>query len=119
MPSTFIGLYIIWKHYGAKADFVVSAKILLAYGLATLTAYLFLISFTAAYWVLLVIGSILFLAVYVVSAPLVGAINQLDVNNFRTMFSDLGMLSKLLEIPLKIIEKLLKTRNSQVKTRNQ
>ncbi len=119
LPSTFIGLYLIWKHYGAKADFGASAKILLASALATVTVYLFLIFFTAAYWVLLVAGSILFLAVYLISAPLVGAINQSDVNNLRTMFSGLGIISRLLEIPLKIIEKILKKRNSQVKTKNQ
>jgi stage V sporulation protein B len=113
MPSLFIGLYLTWKHYGAKADFGASAKILLASVLAALTVYLFLNFFTAAYWFLLVVGSILFLAVYLISVPLVGAINQSELNNLRTMFSGIGIISKLLEIPLKIIEKLLKTRNSQ------
>jgi O-antigen/teichoic acid export membrane protein len=117
LPSLFIELYLVWKHYGAKADFGASAKILLASALATVTVYLFLIFFTAAYWVLLVAGSILFLAVYLISAPLVGAINQLDVNNLRTMFSGLGIISRLLEIPLKIIEKIIRTRNSQAKTK--
>jgi O-antigen/teichoic acid export membrane protein len=119
LPSTFIGLYLIWKRYGTKADFGASAKILLASTLATVTVYLFLIFFTAAYWVLLVAGSIIFLAVYLISAPLVGAINQSDVNNLRTMFSSLVTISRPLEIPLKIIEKLIKTRNSQAKTKKQ
>ena len=119
IPSMFIGLYLTWKHYGAKADFGASAKILLASVLAALTVYLFLNFFTATHWVLLVVGSILFLAVYLISAPLVGAINQTDVNNLRTMFSGIGIISKLLEIPLKIIEKLLKARNSQAKIKNQ
>ena len=47
LPSTFIGLYLIWKHYGAKADFGASSKILLASALAALTVYLFLIFFAA------------------------------------------------------------------------
>ena len=119
LPGMFIGLYLVWKHYGAKADFGASAKILLASVLAALTVYLFLNFFAAAYWVLLVVGSILFLAVYLISAPLVGAINQSDVNNLRTMFSGIGIISRLLEIPLKIIEKLLRTRNSQPKTKKQ
>jgi O-antigen/teichoic acid export membrane protein len=113
LPSTFIALYLIWKHYGAKADFVGSAKIFLASALATGTVYLFLIFFNSAYWVLLTFGSILFLAVYLISAPLVGAINQSDVNSLRTMFSNSGIISRLFEIPLKIIEKLLQKRNSQ------
>lgn len=119
LPSTFIAIYLIWKHYGAKADFGASAKILFASVLATVTVYLFLNFFSVAYWIQLVVGVILFMTIYLISAPLVGAINRSDVNNLRTMFSDLGILSRLLEIPLKIIEKLLKKRNSQVKTKNQ
>jgi O-antigen/teichoic acid export membrane protein len=117
LPSTFIGLYLIWKHYGTKADFGASAKILLASVLATLAVYLFFSFFSAAYWVLLVVGSILFLAVYLISVPLVGAISQTDVNSLRAMFSGLGIISRLLEIPLKIIERLLKTRGSQAETK--
>jgi len=111
LPSTFIGLYLSWKRYGVKADFHASAKILLASALSAVTVYVFLVFFTATYWVLFVVGSILFLAVYLISAPLIGAINQTDVKNLRTMFSGLGIISKLLEIPLKMIEKLLKTSN--------
>jgi len=117
LPSTFIGLYHIWKRYGAKTDYGVSAKILLASTLATITVYLFLIFVTAAYLVLLVGGVILFLAVYLISVPLVGAINQSDVHNLRTMFSSLGIISRLLEIPLKIIERILKMRNSYARTK--
>ena len=79
LPSTFIGLYHIWKRYGLRADFGSSAKILLASALATGTVYVFLIFVSAAYLVLLVIGFILFLVVYLISVPLVGAINQSDV----------------------------------------
>ena len=110
LPSTFIGLYQIWKRYGAKADFGASARILLASSLATGAVYLFLYSFSAASLVLLVLGSIIFVAVYLISVPLVGAINQSDVFNLRTMLSGLGIISRLLEIPLKIIERLLKMR---------
>jgi stage V sporulation protein B len=108
LPVMFIGLYLSWKRYGVKADFYSSAKILFASALAAITVYTFLVFFTAAYWILLVVGTVLFLVVYIISAPLVGAVNQIDVNNLRTMFSSLGIVSKLLEIPLKIIEKILK-----------
>ena len=115
-PSTFIALYVIWKRYGAKADFRVSAKILLASGLATLIVYLFLIFFTAPYWVLLVVGFIIFLAVYLISAPLVGAVNQSDINNLRTMFSGIGIISRLLEIPLKIMQTILEKAHPKSKS---
>ncbi len=118
LPSTFIGLYHIWKRYGSRADFGSSAKVLLASALATGTVYVFLSFVSAAYLVLLVVGFILFLVVYLISVPLVGAINQSDVDNLRTMFSNAGIISRLLEIPLKIIEKLLKIRNSKGSIKN-
>ena len=107
-PSLFIGLYLSWKRYGVKPDFHSSAKILVASLLATSSVYAFLVFFNASYWILLAVGAILFLAVYLVSAPLVGAINQIDVENLRKMFSSSGIIAKLLEIPLKIIERILK-----------
>jgi stage V sporulation protein B len=117
-PIMFIGLYFSWKRYGVKTDFLSSAKIFSASFLAALAVYAFLIFFAAAFWVQLVVGSIIFLAVYLISAPLVGAINQIDIKNLRTMFSSLGLISKLLEIPLRILERLLNTRHSHGKTKN-
>jgi hypothetical protein len=67
----------------------------------------------------LVTGEALFLATYLTVAPLIGAINQTDVNNLRAMFSGLGITSKLLEIPLTLVEKPLKTRAQQAETRKQ
>jgi stage V sporulation protein B len=120
LPGTFFGLYHIWKHYGTKADFAGSAKILIASALAAAIVYLFLLFLTAPYWVLLVAGSILFLVMYLVSAPLVGAITQSDLNSLRTLFSGLGKVSRLLEIPFEIIQKIIKikTRNSQADVKN-
>ncbi len=108
VPSMFIGLYWTWKRYETKAEFRTSAKIFLASALATITTYLFLNVFTAAAWIMFTTGVILFLAIYLIAAPLIGAINQTDVNNLKAMFSGLGIISKLLEIPLRLVEKSLK-----------
>jgi len=118
-PIMFIGLYFSWKRYGVKTDFLSSAKIFFAAALAALTVYAFFIFFTAAFWVQLVLGSIIFLVVYLISAPIVGAINQIDIKNLRTMFSSLGLISKLIEIPLKILEKLLDMRYPQSRKKTQ
>jgi len=109
IPSMFIGLRWIWKHYGTKADFTSSAKIFVASSLSALITYT-LLNVTAVAWAKLALGVIVFLAVYLVAAPLIGAINQGDINNLRSMFSGLGALSKLLNIPLSIMEKPLKIR---------
>ena len=110
LPSMFIGLYWTWKRYGTRADFQASAKIFLASALAAITTYLFLNVFTAAAWIMFTTGVILFLAIYLIATPLVGAINQTDINNLRNMFSGLGQISTILNIPLTMTEKLLKIR---------
>jgi O-antigen/teichoic acid export membrane protein len=111
LPSMFLGLYWTWKNYGLKADFKSSGKIFFSAGVAALVTYLFLAFFSYAAWVMFSIGVILFLAVYLVVASFVGAINQADINNLRGMFSGLGFIAKLLEIPLRLVEELLKVRS--------
>ena len=113
IPSMFAGLHLVWKKYDAKVDFVAAARILAASTLATATVYVFLEVFGAAQWLRLVLGLAIFLAVFFISAPLIGAVNQTDINNLRAMFSNLGILSKVLEIPLRIMEKIKKQPHQQ------
>jgi O-antigen/teichoic acid export membrane protein len=119
VPGMFIGLRWIWKHYGTKADFNSSAKIFAASALSALATYILLNIFAAVAWAKLALGLILFIAVYLVATPLIGAINQGDINNLRSMFSGLGVLSKLLNIPLSIMEKPLKIRFKHAEIENQ
>jgi hypothetical protein len=107
------GLLWIWKNYRVKPDFKISAKILASSSIAAMITYLFVWFFNAAAWLMLGLGFVLFVLVYLISAPLLGAVNQADVNNFRSMFSGLGVVSKLLEVPLKIVEHTLKLRPAQ------
>ncbi len=110
VPSMFIGLHWIWKRYETKADFNSSVRIFLASAIAATVTYLFLNFFSAAAWITLTGGVIIFLSIYLTAAPLIGAINQTDINNLRSIFSSLGTISKLLEIPLTLMEKPLKIR---------
>ena len=104
IPSMIWGLFWIWKHYKVKADFKCSAKILAASAIAALAAYPIVLLNTAN-WLRLVIALAIFLAVYVLGAPLIGAVTQSDINNLRKMFSGLGLLSKIINIPLKAAER--------------
>jgi O-antigen/teichoic acid export membrane protein len=104
VPGMIWGLSWIWKRYGAKADFGSSAKIFAASTLAAVVTYLFLGVFNWPPIIGLVVGFFLFLVTYLGSAPLIGAINQVDVDNLRGMFSGLGIVSKILEIPLRFVE---------------
>jgi len=105
IPSIFISVFWTWKKYGTAIDLKSSAKILLTSLMATATSYLFLYFLGVAYWVQLVGGFLLFCGVYLILTPLSGAITQEDIRNLRNIFSDLGILSKILNIPLALMEK--------------
>jgi O-antigen/teichoic acid export membrane protein len=110
IPSLLWGLYWIWKHYHVKADFKSSAKIFVASAIAATTTYLSLYFLATSEWIRLIIGGIIFLGVYLFATPMTGAVDQTDINNLRAMFSGLGIVSKLMNIPLILIEKIAKTR---------
>jgi O-antigen/teichoic acid export membrane protein len=105
LPSMLWALYWIWKHYEAKPDFKSSAKILVASAIAAVTAYLPISLLSVAIWIKLAIGVAIFLAVYILGAPMMGAVTQTDINNLRAMFSGIGVVSKIMNIPLNAAEK--------------
>jgi O-antigen/teichoic acid export membrane protein len=113
LPSMVWGLYWVWKRFGVKADFLGSAKIFAASSIAAIATFLFLYIFPAAAWITLVSGFAVFMLIYLAGAPLIGAVSQTDVDNLRAMFSNLGLVSKLLEIPLKFVEIPLQLRRRQ------
>ena len=117
LPPAIIGIYLTWRRYETKADFQNSIRIFLASTIAGVTTYLFLITSAVASWILLIVGAVLFLAIYIISIALVGAVNQMDIDNLRNMFSGLGPISKLLGILLILIEKPLKVKEKFSKMR--
>jgi hypothetical protein len=110
LPSMLLGLHWTWKRYGVKADFASSAKILVSSAVAAITAYLSFTFLNASDWIRLAVGGASFLAVYILVAPLVGAISQTDIDNFRSMFSGLGVISKLINSLLDLIERIARNR---------
>jgi O-antigen/teichoic acid export membrane protein len=105
IPSFVYGLYWIWKHYKVKADFKASAKIFAASAIAATTTYTSLTLLNTPHWIQLAIGGIIFLTAYILTAPITGAVTQTDINNLRTMLSGLGIVTKIVNIPLTIAEK--------------
>jgi O-antigen/teichoic acid export membrane protein len=106
LPSALLGLYFVWKYYGARVDFKSSGKILLSSATAAMAVYLLLSVFTVANWERLGAGAILFLVVYIVVSPLVGAVDKNDIRSLRLMFSGFGVISRILEAPLMIMERI-------------
>jgi O-antigen/teichoic acid export membrane protein len=116
IPSTIIGAYWTWKRFETKADLRNSTRILLASAVAGVTTFLLLNTFIAVSWIMFTAGIILFLIIYIISIPLFGAINQMDVKNLREMFSGMGPISKLLQILLTLIGKSLAIKEKLSKT---
>jgi O-antigen/teichoic acid export membrane protein len=110
MPSMVWVLYWIWKHYKARANLQSSAKIFAASTIAAVLAYLPTAFLNAADWIKLIIGLIIFVTVYILAAPIIGAVSIADINNLRAMFSSMGTLSKIINIPLRAAEKAAQTR---------
>jgi O-antigen/teichoic acid export membrane protein len=118
LPGMFWVLYWIWKQYGARANFKSSAKILVASAIAAFFAYLPTIFLGASNWIKLVAGLALFLIVYVLGAPLIGAVGVSDITNLRTMFSGLGIVTRIINLPLKAAEKVALARSANKQTAN-
>ncbi|MEM2703821.1 MAG: oligosaccharide flippase family protein, partial [Candidatus Bathyarchaeia archaeon] len=105
IPSLFLGLHIIWKHYKTRVNMRETIKILIASSAAAATTFLAVNIITSAYWIELIVGGAVFLAAYIFTASVIRAIKHEDIENLRAIFSGLGLLSKLINILLNIIER--------------
>ena len=106
-PSTIISLWWIKTHLAAKIDLSSSARILLASTLAATITYITTSQLTQPPLIVLIAGTLIFLATYTVAAPLTGAINKTDTQNLKETLEGFGPLSYILKIPLNLIEKII------------
>jgi len=106
LPSMFLGLHWIWKRYKITVDWGSSARIFVTSTIATATTYLSLNFLDTVEWLRLITGGIVFLMVYIIVAPSIGAIVQSDISNLRAMFSGLGFISAIANLPLGVAEKV-------------
>lgn len=108
IPSTAIALWWVRKHFGVSIDWLASAKILLASGIAALFTYLVINQSNLANWLNLVTGGIIFFIVYLVTAPILGAVNKKDVQYLKETSKSFGALAPILNVPLVIMEILVR-----------
>jgi O-antigen/teichoic acid export membrane protein len=106
IPGPLWGLYWSWKKYKVKADFKSSGKIFAASLIASVAAFVVISFLSLPNFVLLVLGFVAFLLVYLISAPLIGAVNRTDIDNIKSMFSGMGIVSKVIDFPLVVMRKL-------------
>jgi len=60
-----------------------------------------------ANWITLTLRALIYLTAYLITAPLIGAINKTDIRNLKEMLKELGPLTHLFNLPLYLIEKLI------------
>jgi O-antigen/teichoic acid export membrane protein len=106
IPGLTLSLYWIKKHYTATIDWTSSAKILLSSAAAAAITYTAVFFLNLANWITLIIGAIIYTITYLITSPLIGAINKTDTKNLKEMLKALGPLAPIFNIPLNIIEKL-------------
>jgi O-antigen/teichoic acid export membrane protein len=108
IPGIVWGLVWSWKNYRVKADFQITGKIFLASVLAAIVTYLITIFLSLPYFLVLLVGFAVFVTIYLIAAPIFGAVNEVDIQNFKAMFAGLGIVSTVLSIPLTFMSKLCK-----------
>ncbi len=107
IPSLTISLWWIKKHYKATVDWKSSTKILTASAIAAIPTYIISTQLTLTNWITLILGAAIYLIIYMITAPLIGAINKKDIQNLQETLEGFGPLSHLLKIPLNLIERLI------------
>ena len=108
IPNILWGLHWSWKQYGVKADFRASAKIFVSSAIAAVSAYAFVSIFKLLNLALLIGGFAVFSIVYLTASPLLGSINQIDINNLKATSSGLSIVPKMLALPFLFLQKMCK-----------
>jgi len=111
VPSVFLGLRWIWKHYNVTVDWGSSARIYLASAVSAAITFVILNFLNTADWMKLIVGGIIFLIIYIIVAPSIGAVDQDDIQNLKIMLSSMGFISKIVNIPLDIVAKIAQLRS--------
>jgi len=107
LPSLFIGLRFIKKHFGASVDWVSSAKIVASSAIASILTYGFISYLPFSNVIRLIIGVVVFLVVFMLAALVTRSIDRTDVTNLREIVNSLGPLRKPLNVLFNFIEKLM------------
>lgn len=107
LPSIFMEIRFIKRTYGITIDWLSSAKILVASGIAGVSTYLLVINLPFASWIRLGVGVLFFVLVVVPALLLTRSVSRSDVANLRLMSAGLGALGRVIGKVLVLMEKLM------------
>jgi hypothetical protein len=88
-------------------DWRSSAKIVLSSTVAAVLTYILILELDFSSLVRLIIGAVFFVFVFVIVTLLTKTIDKSDIENLHSMVSGLGIIGKIFNFLLNIIEKLV------------
>ena len=107
LPSMFISIAWIRKHYAMIADWRSSAQILFSSAVAAIPTYFLASLLGYSNWIRLILGMAFFICVFGATALLTRTITRSDIINLRAMTGGLGRLSTLVNKLLDLTEKMM------------
>lgn len=108
LPYLIISIFWIKKTYKVTLDYKSSTKIIISSLLSAIMTYIAITVFPLPNIILLAIGVVIYFMSYLITAPLLGAINKTDTKTLKELIEPLGPIATILNIPLNIIEKIAK-----------
>jgi len=115
LPQVILSLWWINKTYQATINLKSSIKIITTSATSAIITYLTISQLTLPQWITLIIGATIYFLAYIITAPLMGAINKADIKNLKELLKTFGPLQTILNTPLNLMEKLI---NKFKKTKN-
>jgi O-antigen/teichoic acid export membrane protein len=112
IPSLLLALRFSKRRYGVSVDWLSSAKIFLSAALTGALTYFTVNALPFSSPVRLLIGVVLFVAVFLVAILATRSINHTDLRNLREIVSGLGPLKKPLNMVLNLIERFMPKQKS-------
>ncbi len=108
LPYLVISTFWIKKTYNATINYKASIKIITASLISGVITFITTNLFQLPNIILLTMGAAIYAVSYLITAPLIGAINKKDTKTLRELIQPLGPLAKILNVPLNIIAKIAK-----------
>jgi hypothetical protein len=102
----------IKKTYNATINYKSSLKIITSSAISAIITYVAISTLQLPKFALLCLGATLYFLSYLITAPLIGAINKNDTKTLKEIIQPLGPLAKILNIPLNLIQKIAKNQKS-------
>jgi O-antigen/teichoic acid export membrane protein len=106
LPSIFLTLRFIKKHFDVSLDWISSAKILFSSGTSGILTYFTILLLPFGDPIKLVVGVVIFAVTFLLILVVTKTLNKGDIVNTREIANVMGPLRKPLTIVINVIEKL-------------